>query len=190
MKTYTLLANLNDNFSQTLSSFAPCYFTINPATIPSIYIPNKISKIVYNWGDGVIEEQIYKPSSFSKIYASGVIEDGDPRKFQKTHSYSLSNQLFRFFRPRITIHQFSTSAVYEYRFLLRIVAPQMDARTDSYFKSVHLIDAKMFDKDNKILYIFEGKNPFQMLPVVVDWQRNLKDSTVTEGDDYRVFNLN
>jgi hypothetical protein len=49
----------------------------------------------------------------------------------------------------------------------------------------------MFGLDNKILYIFEGKEPSWIFPVIADWRP--KQSQLSNGsqkDDYYTYQLN
>jgi hypothetical protein len=48
----------------------------------------------------------------------------------------------------------------------------------------------MYGIDNKILYIFEGKDPSWIMPALVDWRIRTNDETVEEGDDYEIYQLN
>jgi hypothetical protein len=59
----------------------------------------------------------------------------------------------------------------------------------AFFKNMHLVYTKMFDADNKILYIFEGKEPTWAFPVVIDWREKSGDVLPILGYDYKVLPL-
>jgi hypothetical protein len=48
----------------------------------------------------------------------------------------------------------------------------------------------MYGTDNKILYVFEGKDPSWTMPVLVDWRIRRSDDTVDEGEDFDIYQLN
>jgi hypothetical protein len=182
-----------------IDQFAPLKLTIDPFNaLPSknlnqFNFASKIYKIVYDWGDGEIETVKIYPSQFNAptIFSyPSVKETGDPRQVKKEHVYTLSGELKKAFNLSVKIYMFGRNQPIEYRAVIRLSAPQLDGTVRGFFKNIHLIDAKMYGTDNKILYIFEGKDPSWILPVLVDWRIRKNDETVEEGDDYEIYQLN
>jgi hypothetical protein len=193
LKIYEETLNLDKpNEVITINSFAPLKVYVNPSNAKP-YLPNnnftlKISKIIYDWGDGSIEEQKFKPSLYSSPTETGLIrENGDPRNFAKTHQYSLSTQFTSQFNIKISLYQFTLSTPVVYNYRLNLKAPRLDGTKTSFFKNMHLIYTKMFGVDNKILYVFEGKDPTWSFPVVVDWRRKGGEFLPVLGSDYDVY---
>ena len=182
-----------------IDQFAPLRLTIDPFNaLPSknlnqFNFPSKIYKIVYDWGDGKVETTKIQPSKFntpSLINYPVIKENGDPRRVKKEHIYTLDNELKKVFNLSVKIYMFGISQPIEYNAVIRLSAPQLDGTVRGFFKNVHLIDAKMYGTDNKILYIFEGKDPSWIMPALVDWRIRTNDETVDEGDDYEIYQLN
>lgn len=182
-----------------IDEFAPLKLTINPFdALPSknsnqFNFQSKIYKIVYDWGDGQVETVKIKPSTFNSsnlINYPSVKESGDPRNTTKEHIYTLDKEIKKAFNISIKIYMFGNNSPIEYLATLRLQSPRLDGTKTGFFKNVHLIDAKMYGTDNKILYIFEGKDPSWILPALVDWRIKRSDETVDEGEDFEIYQLN
>jgi hypothetical protein len=182
-----------------IDNFAPLKLSINPFNaLPSknanqFNFQAKIYKIVYDWGDGEIETVKLTPSSFNSsnvVNYPATKESGDPRNVKKEHIYNLNGELKKAFNLSVKIHMFGIDDPLEYKALIRLSAPQLDGSRRGFFKNIHLIDAKMYGTDNKILYVFEGKDPSWVMPALVDWRIKLTDETVDEGEDFQIYQLN
>jgi hypothetical protein len=200
LKYYETTLSL-DSSNQTviINQYAPLNFTIDPFSIlPSIgsteySLTSKIYKIIYDWGDGVVESQKIFPSSFSSAAFTNypfVKEIGDPRNYKKSHFYNLKEEFKKTIYSSISVYMFNVKDPIKYNFRINLSAPRLDGSKTGFFKNLHLIKTKMFDKDNKILYIFEGKEPSWVLPVVVDWRVKGGNLTIIKGDDYDTYKLN
>lgn len=190
---------ISSNEKVFIDQFAPLKLTIDPFNaLPSknsnqFNFSSKIYKIVYDWGDGEVETIKIQPSQFNTtpiFNYPAVKENGDPRQVKKEHIYTLNNELKKLFNLSVKIYMFGVSQPIEYFAVIRLSAPQLDGTIKGFFKNIHLIDAKMYGTDNKILYIFEGKDPSWIMPVLVDWRIKKNDETVEEGDDYEIYQLN
>lgn len=190
---------VSSNKTVFIDQFAPLKLKINPINaLPAINsnqfnFPSKIYKIVYDWGDGEVETVKIVPSTFNSsniIDYPTIKESGDPRNVAKEHIYTLSGELKKAFNLSVKIHMFGVDAPIEYDAVLRLSAPQLDGTIKGFFKNVHLINAKMYGTDNKILYVFEGKDPSWTMPVLVDWRIRRSDDTVDEGEDFDIYQLN
>lgn len=182
-----------------IDQFAPMRLTINPFNaLPSegstqFGFQSKVYKIVYDWGDGQVETVKIRPSSFNvtpTVNYPVSKESGDPRQVTKQHIYTLNNEFKKAFLLSVKIYMFGVKNPIEYRAIIRLSAPQLDGTIKGFFKNMHLIDAKMYGTDNKILYIFEGKEPSWTMPVLVDWRVRRGDDTVDEGEDFFTYQLN
>jgi hypothetical protein len=200
LKVYeTTMPLVSSEKEVTINQYAPFIFNINPFnSLPKLNsnefnFTSKIYKIVYNWGDGIIETQKLLPSSYeSPIFLNYPFnkETGDPRNFKKSHTYNLNEEFKKTIYVNISLYMFGVQNPIQYKFRINLKAPRLDGSKTGFFKNVHLIKTKMFDKDNKILYIFEGKEPSWVFPAIVDWRVKGGDSTIVRGDDYDVYKLN
>jgi hypothetical protein len=77
-----------------------------------------------------------------------------------------------------------------YRFRIFLNAPRLDGTKTGFFKHFHLINSKIFGTDNKILYVFEGKDPSWVFPVVADWRPKKTQQTDNNFDEYDVYQIN
>jgi hypothetical protein len=209
LKLYETTLNLTDSTRLIeINSRVPLNLTVNPFNMKKTPTSNefdfssKISKIVYDWGDGVIETQKAIPASFSDPQTTNypfVKEKGDPRNFIKTHIYNFSSsdyyQITQTFEKLVDLnvyaYMYGVKDPITYKFRIRLSAPRLDGSKTGFFKNFHLIYTKMFDLDNKILYVFEGKDPSWIFPVLVDWRKNtvLYDAG-QELIDYNKFEIN
>lgn len=199
LKMYeTTMSLVSSEKEVVINQYAPFVFNINPFnSLPSsseneFNFTSKIYKIIYDWGDGVIETQKILPSSYESstiLNYPFIKESGDPRNFKKSHIYNLNEEFKKTIYVNIGLHMFGVSPI-NYKFRINLKAPRLDGSKTGFFKNVHLIKTKMFDKDNKILYIFEGKEPSWVFPAIVDWRVKGGDSTIVNGDDYDVYKLN
>ena len=196
IKIYETTFNLlSANKTQYYKSFVPFKLNIDPSVClpepPDTFFIRKINKIVYEWGDGQTEIQKFFPSDFSASDNTGSIaETGDPRNYSKTHTYTLSTEFQKQINLKIHVYQFGVSLPVTYNFNLNLKAPRLDGTKTSFFKNMHLVYTKMFDEDNKIMYIFEGKDPTWAYPVVIDWRQKGGDFNPLLGVDYNVYQLN
>jgi hypothetical protein len=206
LKLYETTVNLlSSDKLFVIRQFAPFKLTIDPFNARPLStqetnfgqgqfnFQSKIYKIVYDWGDGTIETQKIEPSTFNSpasfIYPD-VKEQGDPRNFVKNHIYNLTDTFKKIINANAKIYMFGVRNPLTYRFRIFLNAPRLDGSKTGFFKHFHLINSKIFDTDNKILYIFEGKDPSWIFPVVVDWRPKTGDPTVVLDDDYDVYQLN
>lgn len=191
----TTLNLLSANKTIDITGFVPLKLSIDPSisfpALPAVSFDTKISKIVYEWGDGQIDTQKFFPSDFSASDNTGIIrEAGDPRNYTKSHMYSLSTEFQKQLNLKVYLYQFGIKDPVVYDFKLSLKAPRLDGTKSSFFKNMHLIYTKMFDADNKILYVFEGKDPTWAFPVVIDWRKKVGESDPILGIDYNIYQLN
>lgn len=205
LKFYEQTVNLTDSVNRIkISDYAPCLLTIDPFnTRPLIsqnevngqfQLPSKVYKIVYDWGDGTSETQKIFPSEYSEntsfSYPSKK-ENGDPRNFPKQHLYTVLNENKKLFFIKVQVYMFGQNSPLTYNFELTIQPPRLDGTLTGFFKNFHLIYTKMFGIDNKILYVFEGKNPSWIFPVIADWRPRLSEiPDENENNDYYTYQLN
>ena len=190
----TTLNLLSANKTVDITSFVPFKLNVDPSISypvpPAVFFNSKINKIVYDWGDGQIDEQKFFPSVFSASDNTGTFpESGDPRNFVKSHVYSLSAEFKKQLTANMYLYQFGIKDPIKYSFNISLNAPRLDGTRASFFKNMHLVYTKMFDADNKILYIFEGKEPTWAFPVVIDWREKSGDTLPILGYDYKVLPL-
>ncbi len=200
LKLYEKNINLTD--STKLIQFedkAPLRLIINPfnmkktPTSTEFEFSSKFYKIVYDWGDGVIETQKAIPASFSDVASFNypfVKEKGDPRNFIKEHIYTLTSDYKKSIDISVSAYMYGVSIPLVYKFRLLLNAPRLDGSKTGFFKNFHLIHTKMFDFDNKILYVFEGKDPSWIFPVLVDWRKRTGTFSPDEFEDYNKYQLN
>lgn len=196
VKIYENTVNLlSANKVVNLTEFVPLKLTIDPKIcyppLPDTFFFSKISKMVYDWGDGTLEEQKFFPSQFNASSNTGTDnEQGDPRNYPKTHVYSLSTEFQKQLNAKVYVYQFGIIDPIVYTFNLILKAPRLDGIRSAFFKNMHLVHTKMFGADNKILYIFEGKNPTWAFPVVIDWREKAGLKHPILGSDYKIYSLN
>lgn len=191
----TTLNLLSANKTIEMNSFVPFKLNIDPRDAlpepPSVFFNEKIYKIVYEWGDGQINVQKFFPSDFSAPDNTGsTMESGDPRNHTKSHVYSLSAEFEKIINLKVYLYQFGMQYPVTYNFKIHLKAPRLDGTKSSFFKNMHLIYTKMFDADNKILYVFEGKEPTWAFPVVIDWREKAGEDNPILGSDYNIYTLN
>jgi len=196
---------LSSDKTFVINQFAPLNFIVNPFNARPLStqggetgqgqfeFKSKIYKIVYDWGDGIIETQKIEPSPFnsspSLVYPSKK-ENGDPRNFKKNHIYSLTDTFKKIIDGNVSIHMFGEKIPLIYKFRIFLNAPRLDGSKTGFFKHFHLINSKIFGTDNKILYIFEGKDPSWVFPVVADWRPKTGEESANIFDDYYTYELN
>lgn len=191
----TTLNLLSANKTENITNFVPLKLYIDPSIsipeLPNLYFNSKISKIIYEWGDGQVDTQKFFPSDFSASDNTGSIrETGDPRNYVKSHVYTLSAEFEKQLNLKVFLYQFGVKAPTIYTFKINLKAPRLDGTKSSFFKNMHLIYTKMFDADNKILYVFEGKEPTWAFPVVIDWREKEGETKSVLGSDYSIYSLN
>ena len=190
----TTLNLLSANKTIDITSFVPFKLNIDPSITypvpPAVFFNSKINRIVYDWGDGQIDEQKFFPSPFSAPTNTGTSpETGDPRNYFKSHVYSLSAEFKKQLKANIYLYEFGVKNPIVYSFNISLNAPRLDGTRAAFFKNMHLVYTKMFDADNKILYIFEGKEPTWAFPVVIDWREKMGEANPILGSDYKVISL-
>jgi hypothetical protein len=206
LKLYETNVNLlSSDKTLVIRQFAPLNFTINPFNARPLStqgndsdggqfnFQSKIYKIVYDWGDGHIETQKIQPSSFNSspsLSYPNQKEQGDPRNFPKNHIYSLTDTARKVINANAKIYMFGVRNPLIYNFRIILSAPRLDGTKTGFFKNFHLIDSKIFGTDNKILYIFEGKDPSWVFPVIADWRPKQGEQSAVLFDDYDVYQLN
>jgi hypothetical protein len=205
LKFYEQTIKLIDSKNKTvISNYAPLLLTVDPFNIRPLIsqdeqngqfqLTSKVYKIVYDWGDGTKETQKIFPSEYSANLSfsyPSTKETGDPRNFPKKHLYTVFNENKKLFFIKIQVYLFGETNPLTYNFELIIQPPRLDGTLTGFFKNFHLIYTKMFGLDNKILYIFEGKEPSWIFPVIADWRP--KQSQLSNGsqkDDYYTYQLN
>jgi hypothetical protein len=77
-----------------------------------------------------------------------------------------------------------------YKFRILLTAPKLDGSKTGFFKHFHLINSKIFGPDNKILYLFEGKEPSWIFPVITDWRTKVGEESPISLEDYNTYELN
>ena len=196
VKIYETTFNLlSANKTVNYKSFVPFKLNIDPSIClpepPANFFIKKINKIVYDWGDGQVDVQKFFPSDFSASDNTGTFnESGDPRNYNKTHVYTLSTEFQKQVNLKVYLYQFGDKLPIVYDFSLFLKAPRLDGTKTSFFKNMHLVYTKMFDADNKILYVFEGKDPTWAYPVVIDWRQKAGETNPLLGSDYNIYQLN
>lgn len=201
----TTFGLLSSDKKIVINQFAPLNFIVNPFNARPLgnegqevgqgqfKFESKIYKIVYNWGDGVTETQKIEPSSFNSLpfltYPSQK-EKGDPRNFTKNHIYNLTDTFKQVIDGDVKIYMFGIKKPLTYAFRIILNAPRLDGDKTGFFKHFHLINSKVFGPDNKILYIFEGKNPSWVFPVITDWRTKTGQDSANIFDDYNTYELN
>jgi hypothetical protein len=206
LKFYETTFNLlSSDKTLVINQFAPLNFIVNPFDARPLSnqdtetgqgqfkFESKIYKIVYDWGDGVTETQKIEPSSFNSS-ASLVYpiqkETGDPRNFSKNHIYNLIDTFKRVINGNVKIYMFGVKNPLVYKFRVILNAPKLDGSKTGFFKNFHLINSKIFGPDNKILYIFEGKDPSWVFPVIAEWRPKSGQESAILIEDYNTYQLN
>lgn len=205
LKFYEKTVNLTDSVNRIkIKDYAPLMLTIDPFNLRQLIsqdeqngqfqLSSKVYKIVYNWGDGTTHVQKFFPSDYNDdlniLYPSSK-EKGDPRNFPQKHLYTVLNENKKLFFIKVDVYLYGQSIPLSYNFELVIEPPRMDGTKTGFFKNVHLIYTKMFGIDNKILYVFEGKDPSWIFPIIVEWRpRRSQFSDDLENNDYYTYQLN
>jgi hypothetical protein len=196
---------LSSDKTAVITQFAPLNFTVNPFNARPLSnqesetgqgqfkFESKIYKIVYDWGDGNIETQKIQPSSFNSSASLSYPlekEKGDPRNFSKNHIYNLTDTFKSVINGNVEIYMFGVKNPLTYKFRILLTAPKLDGSKTGFFKHFHLINSKIFGPDNKILYLFEGKEPSWIFPVITDWRTKVGEESPISLEDYNTYELN
>lgn len=174
-----------NSLSAVVNGFAPFTLTIIPSSIP---LTNKVYKIVYNYGDGSVENQILKPDS----------PEENPSFVTKTHNYILTSSFVKDFQITADFYQFNKTSFERYNFVLSLSSPSLEslnpddfADSSYYFKELHLIGSRMFGPENELLYMFEGIDPDCFVPLLVNWKSKPVQTIIRSIKDnyYRPYRL-
>jgi hypothetical protein len=140
----TKLNLLSANKTIDITSFVPFKLNIDPSISypvhPAVFFNSKINKIIYDWGDGQIDEQKFFPSAFSASDNTGIYpESGDPRNFVKSHVYSLSAEFKKQLTANVYLYQFGIKHPIRYSFNISLSAPRLDGTRAAFFKNMHFL---------------------------------------------------
>lgn len=167
--TYFIALDTVDFNEIILNLEAPIEITFNPSKMNSF---KKIYKIEYGFKEGTQTQTLYySPTSLESLSLPISTEPGDPRNFPKSSLYTLTDEFYQTFYTVIKYYTFdqSTPEPNEILYTINLKSPDLDGRF-GLFNEMHLISNKMFDLDNKILYMFESYNPQYLLPAIVKWE--------------------
>jgi hypothetical protein len=163
---------------------SPVEITFNPSKLDAF---RKIYKIEYLFETGTETQTFfYSNSSPSNLTLPYSAERGDPRNYSKKSIYSLNDEFYNTIYTRIIYYTYNQIEPNEILYTINLKAADLDGQF-GYFNEVHLIDSKMFDFDDKILYLFESYNPQYILPVVVKWEENENSNIITKERSKRII---
>ena len=159
-----VLTDSADYSEIVLNLEAPINITFNPATLKSL---RKTYKMEYLFEEGT-QTQTFFYAPTAEDTGLPFIEPGDPRNFPKTSTYTLTDSFEKTIYTLIRYHTYGQVQPSEILYTINLKSPYLDGQF-GLFNEVHLIGSKMFDFDNKILYMFESYNPQYLLPALVKW---------------------
>lgn len=158
---FSATVSLSSSTSITLNGVSPFKLTIDPK---NIVVPNKIYRIDYDFGDGTTDSQtLYGPENITAFEAN------DPRNFIKAHSYSLTQDYEKIINIYVKVYQFNRTSPTIFNIILNLTVPTLEGLDGGFFENVNLISTRMFGPNNNLIYIFESKNPYYIIPVMVNW---------------------
>lgn len=146
--------------------YAPVEITFNPSDIDS---NGKIYKIEYTLNDQTITQTFFHSNSSSEVLPISS-EIGDPRNYNQVVRFTLDDDLQRTTLNYIKIYEYGKKEPYQILYTINLKAPPIEGK-NGFFDEIHLIGNKLFDFDDKVLYMFESYNPQYVLPVVVNWNK-------------------
>jgi hypothetical protein len=167
--TCFVIGNSVDFNEVVLDLEAPIELTFNPSKMNSY---NKIYKIEYGFKEGTQTQTLYySPTSLDTLNLPFSAEPGDPRNYPKSSTYTLTDEFYQTFYTVIKYYTFDkiTSDPNEVLYTINLKSPSLDGQF-GLFDEVHLVYNKMFDFDNKVLYVFESYNPQYLLPSIIKWE--------------------
>ena len=152
-----------------LSVTAPYEIIINPEQIQT---ENKIYKIIYTCtnGQNYTQTYFYKNNSEFDLNLSYSYDIGDPRNYTKSFKFNLTDSFFKQHLIKIEIYELGKTKPIIFLYVVNLNAPNIN--NNIYFDNIHLINNKMFDFDDKILYVFESEKNRYILPSIVKWSSN------------------
>lgn len=166
--------------TQTLNRVSPFVLSINPQfTDPQ----SKSYKIVYDFNDGtptitkILKATPYQKNDLLKF----PYEITDPRNEIVSHTFILQKETSKTFYINVKVYSVMDAIIgsgetpnySEFIITLHLQAPILDTKSielsSNFFEEIHLLNSRMFDLDNTLLYNFESSNPHYLLPTVVKW---------------------
>jgi hypothetical protein len=150
-----------------ITTTSPSQIIINPK---DILTENKIYKIIYTCttGESYTQTYFYKNSSQYDLNLPFPYDVGDPRNYSKIFNFSLEEEFYKKHSIKIEIYEFLN--VFPITIYYFIDLNSSDLNNNIYFDNLHLIHNKMYNDDDKILYIFESGGNNYILPAIVKWE--------------------
>jgi len=166
--------------TQTLNRVSPFVLSINPQFTDPL---SKSYKIVYDFNDGtstitkILKATPYQKNDLLKF----PYEITDPRNEIVSHTFILQKETSKTFYINVKVYSVmdaifgsgETPNYSEFIITLHLQAPTLDTKSielsSNFFEEIHLLNSRMFDLDNTLLYNFESSNPHYLLPTVVKW---------------------
>jgi hypothetical protein len=182
---YSGLINLENTQIQEYiyNLYAPVDVTFDPSYIKT---DGKIYKIEYSL-DGQLITQNFFPSNSSSEVLPISSEIGDPRNYKQTFRYTLDDELQKTILNYIKVYEYGNKNSRQILYTINLTAPPLEGRF-GLFDEIHLIGNKLFDFDDKVLYMFESYNPQYVLPVVVNWNKT-NNSVLLERQKARRYDF-
>lgn len=166
---YTLILN-NSTLEYALSGYSPLTLTICPS---ALFPDLKVSNLQYSFlpSDHIETHTLYYHNTALPIDQSNMFleEVGDPRNFNVSYTFLLSSKNSQIFDIQIMANFVGVSSECINIRMEVLPSSVLSLSAVGLFEDIHLINHKMFGKDNTILYNFESFNPSYLLPVVVKW---------------------
>jgi hypothetical protein len=151
------VASLNTSaFNATLSGSTP--FTVYVGSSGTVAGSFPICRMSYDFGDGtpLVTLSRWVSSEYSQYYQEAYFADAsDPRNVVVPHTYTRT----LFTQPEtytitLSVYACNTNAVG----ITSMVVGPIDLQTLSYYEGdIHLIENRMYHKDNDLLLVFEGQ---------------------------------
>ena len=166
--------------TQTLNRVSPFVLSINPQFTDPL---SKSYKIVYDFNDGtptitkILKATPYQKNDLLKF----PYEITDPRNEIVSHTFILQKETSKTFYINVKVYSVMDAIIgsgetpnySEFIITLHLQAPILDTKSielsSNFFEEIHLLNSRMFDLDNTLLYNFESSNPHYLLPTVVKW---------------------
>jgi hypothetical protein len=168
----------DETATYSLSGYLPCELIISPKKLTDT-ASKKIRKIVYEWNDGEIKEIQFKPTFLSNSYTNENLEPLNPKNFdvEKILKPKRENSDVTDFYLKVTLHFFGTTDLKSFNIHFKGYKPNLMGflspwNKNYFFEDVFLVDSRMFGPENKLIYVFETKNPNYILMSTVVWENN------------------
>jgi hypothetical protein len=168
---------------QTFQGVSPFILSIDPRLTET---SKKTYKIVYDFNDGtpVLVKNLQPSPGDSDSSLIYPYEIRDPRNEVISHTFILHNTTSKTYNINIKVFSVINESIKdnytEYTISLHLKAPYLNtssiATSGNFFEDIHLVNTRMFDYDNTILYNFESVNPFYLLPTIVRWHETYDDT--------------